>query len=119
MKRDQPEGQPQLAAVGVRRDGVIVAVVVVGHELGYAAMRALIAMASTCAARGVAGAVAAPRRRAPRPARSDRLVDFSQKPPYVNALDVDRRAVTSSSPPNRGFFRTARTAGRSRGCGAP
>jgi hypothetical protein len=41
-----------------------------------------------------------------RPAeRSDRLVDFSQKPPYVNALDIDPATGDFLLTTNRGFFR--------------
>jgi hypothetical protein len=42
----------------------------------------------------------------PAPAkRSDRLVDFSLKPPYVNALDVDPESGDFLLTTNRGFFR--------------
>lgn len=37
--------------------------------------------------------------------RSDRLVDFSKKPPYVNALDVDARDGSLLLTTNRGFWR--------------
>jgi photosystem II stability/assembly factor-like uncharacterized protein len=37
--------------------------------------------------------------------RSDRLVDFSQKPPYVNALDIDPASGDFLMTTNRGFFR--------------
>ena len=37
--------------------------------------------------------------------RSDRLVDFSKKPPYVNALDVDPGTGDFLLTTNRGFFR--------------
>jgi len=41
------------------------------------------------------------------PGRSDRLVDFSKKPPYVNALDVDPATGDFLLTTNRGFFRIA------------
>ena len=77
-------------------------------ELGFARMRAL--MAVVCGAlvllAGCGGAT-----ESTRPAkRSDRLVDFSQKPPYVNALDVDPASGDFLLTTNRGFFRiTAKT----------
>jgi hypothetical protein len=37
--------------------------------------------------------------------RSDRLVDFSKKPPYVNALDIDPRDGTLLLTTNKGFWR--------------
>ena len=37
--------------------------------------------------------------------RSGRLVDFSQKPPYVNALDIDPATGDFLMTTNRGFFR--------------
>jgi hypothetical protein len=37
--------------------------------------------------------------------RSDRLVDFSAKPPYVNALDIDPATGEFLLTTNRGFFR--------------
>jgi hypothetical protein len=42
---------------------------------------------------------------APERPRSDRLVDFSKKPPYVNALDVDPRDGSLLLTTNRGFWR--------------
>ena len=38
-------------------------------------------------------------------ARSDRLVDFSKKPPYVNALDIDPATGDFLLTTNRGFWR--------------
>ena len=38
-------------------------------------------------------------------ARSDRLVDFSKKPPYVNALDIDPATDDFLLTTNRGFWR--------------
>jgi hypothetical protein len=38
-------------------------------------------------------------------ARSDRLVDFSLKPPYVNALDIDPGTGDFLLTTSRGFFR--------------
>lgn len=37
--------------------------------------------------------------------RSDRLVDFSKKPPYVNALDIDPASKEFLLTTNRGFWR--------------
>src|SRR3712207_7432104 len=37
--------------------------------------------------------------------RSDRLVDFSKKPPFVNALDLDPRDGTLLLTTNKGFWR--------------
>src|SRR5687768_5867978 len=37
--------------------------------------------------------------------RSDRLVDFSQRPPYVNALDLDPASGDFQLTTNRGFWR--------------
>ena len=37
--------------------------------------------------------------------RSDRLVDFSKKPPFVNALDIDPASKEFLLTTNRGFFR--------------
>src|SRR3712207_6174851 len=37
--------------------------------------------------------------------RSDRLVDFKQKPPYVNALDVDPADKSFLLTTNKGFWR--------------
>lgn len=39
------------------------------------------------------------------PARSDRLVDFSKKPPYVNSLETDPETGDLLITTNRGFFR--------------
>jgi len=43
--------------------------------------------------------------------RSDRLVDFSQKPPYVNTFDVDPADGSFLLTTNRGFFRIPRDGG--------
>ena len=40
-----------------------------------------------------------------RQARSDRLVDFSKKPPYVNALDLDPKDGSLLLTTNKGFWR--------------
>jgi hypothetical protein len=45
-------------------------------------------------------------------ARSDRLVDFAKKPPYVNALDIDPATNEFLLTTNRGFFRIDRNTGR-------
>ena len=42
---------------------------------------------------------------APAGKRSDRLVDFSKKPPYVNALDLDPADGRLLLTTNRGFWR--------------
>ena len=72
-------------------------------ELGFARMRALIAVASgvlvLLAGCGGATGSSGPAK------RSDRLVDFSEKPPYVNALDVDPGTGDFLLTTNRGFFR--------------
>lgn len=39
--------------------------------------------------------------------RSDRLVDFTKKPPYVNALDIDPQTREFLLTTNRGFYRIA------------
>jgi photosystem II stability/assembly factor-like uncharacterized protein len=41
----------------------------------------------------------------PAPARSERLVDFSQQPPYVNSLERDPRTREYLLTTNRGFYR--------------
>ena len=46
-----------------------------------------------------------PEQPAPAKARSDRLVDFSKEPPYVNALDVDPADGSYLLTTNRGFWR--------------
>ena len=46
--------------------------------------------------------------------RSGRLVDFTKKPPYVNALDVDPRTREFLLTTNRGFFRIDAGSGRVR-----
>jgi hypothetical protein len=43
--------------------------------------------------------------RPPAAARSDRLVDFSERPPYVNSLVYDERTREYLLTTNRGFFR--------------
>ena len=66
-------------------------------------MRVLIAvMTSTVLLAGCGGGAAA---QSDAPKRSGRLVDFSQKPPYVNALDVDPATGDFLLTTNRGFFR--------------
>ena len=70
-------------------------------------MRALIAVASTVILLAGCGGGDEPR-----PAeRSDRLVDFSLQPPYVNALDVDPGSGDFLLTTNRGFFRIDAKAG--------
>jgi photosystem II stability/assembly factor-like uncharacterized protein len=44
----------------------------------------------------------------PPAARSSRLVDFSKRPPYVNALDIDPRTGDFLLTTNRGFWRIGR-----------
>jgi hypothetical protein len=43
--------------------------------------------------------------------RSDRLVNFTKKPPYVNALDIDPKTKDFLLTTNRGFFRIGRESG--------
>jgi len=43
--------------------------------------------------------------------RSDRLVDFTKQPPYVNALDIDPRTRDFLLTTNRGFYRIGRDSG--------
>jgi hypothetical protein len=44
--------------------------------------------------------------------RSSRLVDFTKKPPFVNALDIDPRSKDFLLTTNRGFFRIAPQSGK-------
>lgn len=44
--------------------------------------------------------------------RSDRLVDFTKKPPFVNALDIDPQTDEFLLTTNRGFFRIAPRGGK-------
>ncbi len=44
--------------------------------------------------------------------RSSRLVDFTKKPPFVNALDIDPQSNDFLLTTNRGFFRIARQGGK-------
>jgi hypothetical protein len=46
--------------------------------------------------------------------RSSRLVDFTKKPPYVNALDIDPQTKDFLLTTNRGFFRIDPAAGTAR-----
>ena len=46
--------------------------------------------------------------------RSDRLVDFTKKPPYVNALDIDPTTKEFLLTTNRGFFRIGSASGKVR-----
>jgi hypothetical protein len=57
------------------------------------------------------GAATTPDRGGP---RSDRLVDFAKKPPYVNALDIDPPTKDFLLTTNRGFFRIDPTSGKVR-----
>jgi hypothetical protein len=45
-------------------------------------------------------------------ARSDRLVDFTKKPPFVNALDIDPQTKDFLLTTNRGFFRITPSSGK-------
>lgn len=69
-------------------------------------------LAGGLAAALLAGCGGAPDRgSAPRPevaVRSDRLVDFSLKPPYVNGLEIDPADGSFLLTTNRGFFRISR-----------
>jgi hypothetical protein len=64
-------------------------------------MRALIAATGVLLLAGCGGGAAQPGGAK----RSDRLVDFSQKPPYVNALDIDPATGDFLFTTNRRFFR--------------
>jgi hypothetical protein len=44
--------------------------------------------------------------------RSDRLVDFTKKPPFVNALDIDPQTKDFLLTTNRGFYRIAPDGGK-------
>jgi hypothetical protein len=44
--------------------------------------------------------------------RSDRLVNFTKKPPYVNALDIDPQTKDFLLTTNRGFYRIAPDGGK-------
>jgi Photosynthesis system II assembly factor YCF48/BNR/Asp-box repeat len=73
------------------------------------ALRAPLALglaALTLAAGALAGC-GAPASDAPDRPRSDRLVDFTKKPPFVNALDIDPQTKDFLLTTNRGFFRIA------------
>jgi hypothetical protein len=73
-------------------------------EVGFARMRALMAVAVgvlLLPLAGCGGASGSSRSAE----RSDRLVDFSKQPPYVNALDVDPATGDFLLTTNRGFFR--------------
>lgn len=45
-------------------------------------------------------------------ARSDRLVDFTKKPPFVNALDIDPQTKDFLLTTNRGFYRITPSSGK-------
>jgi len=78
-------------------------------------MTARAAMPAAVAALALAttgcGTAATPDRGAP---RSDRLVDFTKKPPYVNALDIDPQTKDFLLTTNRGFFRIEPASGNVR-----
>lgn len=65
--------------------------------LGTAALLAAVLLAG-CGSETAEGPAAAA-------TRSDRLVDFSKKPPYVNALDVDPKDGSLLLTTNKGFWR--------------
>jgi len=81
-----------------------------GHDVSARVAALCIAAALALAATGC-GADAAPDGEA---TRSDRLVDFSKKPPYVNALDIDPQTEDFLLTTNRGFFRIAPSSGEVR-----
>ncbi|MGI9098984.1 MAG: WD40/YVTN/BNR-like repeat-containing protein [Solirubrobacteraceae bacterium] len=70
----------------------------------------LAAMAALAVATTGCGADATPDGDAP---RSNRLVDFTKQPPYVNALDIDPETKDFLLTTNRGFFRIAPGSGSS------
>ena len=65
--------------------------------LGTAALLAAVLLAG-CGSQTAEGPAAAA-------TRSDRLVDFAKKPPYVNALDVDPKDGSLLLTTNKGFWR--------------
>lgn len=64
----------------------------------------LTAIAALAVALGGCGAAA----NEPAAKRSSRLVDFTKKPPFVNALDIDPQTKEFLLTTNRGFYRIAR-----------
>ena len=66
--------------------------------------RLIAALAAGALAAGVT-ACASTEQQAAAGKRSDKLVDFSKKPPYVNALEIDPRDKSFLLTTNRGFFR--------------
>jgi photosystem II stability/assembly factor-like uncharacterized protein len=70
------------------------------------------AAALTLAAVALAGCKSAPPGGLREKGGSDRLVDFSKKPPYVNGLEIDPDTGEFLLTTNRGFFRIARDGGR-------
>jgi photosystem II stability/assembly factor-like uncharacterized protein len=69
------------------------------RRAGLLALLAAIAAATGCGGDASGGAPVSDR------TLSDRLVDFSKKPPYVNALDVDPASGDYLLTTNRGFWR--------------
>jgi photosystem II stability/assembly factor-like uncharacterized protein len=76
-----------------------------------ARVRRLAAAALGTLALGVAGCGSQDTTDRPDRPRSDRLVDFAKKPPYVNALDLDPVTKDFLLTTNRGFFRIGRDGG--------
>jgi hypothetical protein len=74
------------------------------------ARRAVLAVVGALALGGC-GAAAAPEGAG---TRSARLVDFTKKPPYVNALDIDPQTKDFLLTTNRGFFRIDPASGSAR-----
>jgi len=73
------------------------------HAVAVAALAALALAAGGCGSEAERDADAP---------RSDRLVDFTKKPPYLNALDIDPGTKDFLLTTNRGFFRIGRDSGK-------
>jgi hypothetical protein len=74
--------------------------------------RSLIAAVAAVALAGAAAACGSEATRAGAGERSDRLVDFSKKPPFVNALEIDPKDDSFLLTTNKGFWRVAKDGSR-------